>query len=107
MKLLLVFPHHGAKVYYIVAMISSSYYFKGISQKDLLIDFSSFDKILVHLKLQTCFVLPGLISTIQSFQKISLEYEDFSTKIIIHIYIFQSKFYENITIIILIVSILG
>ena len=30
----------------------------------VLIDFSSFDKILVHLKLQTCFVLPGLISAI-------------------------------------------
>ena len=27
-----------------------------------LIDFSSFDEILVHLKLQTCFVLPGLFS---------------------------------------------
>ena len=25
----------------------------------ILIDFSSFDKIVVHLKLQTCFVLPG------------------------------------------------
>ena len=30
--------------------------------KLIMIDFSSFDKILIHLKLQTCFVLPGLFS---------------------------------------------
>ena len=35
--------------------------------------FSSFDKILIHLKLQTCFVLPGLFSAIQSFQKMFIE----------------------------------
>ena len=29
-------------------------------------DFSSFDIMLLHLKLQTCFVLPGLISAINS-----------------------------------------
>ena len=31
--------------------------------------FSSFDEMFVHLKLQTCFILPGLISAIRSFQK--------------------------------------
>ena len=35
----------------------------------LLRNFSSFDIILLHLQLQTCFVLPGLLSTIRSFQK--------------------------------------
>ena len=40
-------------------------------------DFSSFDKILVHLKLLTCFVLPGLISAIQSFQNIPLKLNEF------------------------------
>ena len=34
-----------------------------------MIDFSSFDIMLLHLKLQTCFFLPGLISTIRSLQK--------------------------------------
>ena len=34
--------------------------------------FSSFDKILVHLKLQTCFVLPGLFSAIRSLKKMLL-----------------------------------
>ena len=37
--------------------------------------FSSFDKILVHLKLQTCFVLPGLFSAIRSFQKMFIKIE--------------------------------
>ena len=32
-------------------------------------DFSIFDTMLLHLKLQTCFVLPGLICAIRSFQK--------------------------------------
>ena len=36
----------------------------------LLRDFSSSDKMLVHLKLQICFVLPGLISAIRSLKKI-------------------------------------
>ena len=40
-------------------------------------DFSSFDKMLVHLKLQTRFVLPGLISLIRSFQKNRLELNEF------------------------------
>ena len=31
--------------------------------------FSSFDEMLIHLKLQTFFVLPGLISAIRSFRK--------------------------------------
>ena len=35
----------------------------------LLRDFSSFDTMLLHLKLQTYFVLPGLISAIRSLQK--------------------------------------
>ena len=33
-------------------------------------DFHSFDELLVHLKLHTCFVLPGLFSAIRSFKKI-------------------------------------
>ena len=31
-------------------------------------DFSSFDIMLLHLKFQTCFVLPGLINAIRNFQ---------------------------------------
>ena len=40
-------------------------------------DFSSFDKMLVHLKLQTCFVLPGLISAIRSLKKNPLKLNEF------------------------------
>ena len=43
----------------------------------ILRDFSSFDKMLVHHKLQTCFVLPGLFSAIRSFQKIPLKLNEF------------------------------
>ena len=42
-----------------------------------LTDFSSFDKMLAHLKLLACFVLPGLISAIRSFQKIPLKFYEF------------------------------
>ena len=35
--------------------------FSCLYSSDLLRDFSCFDKMLVCLKLQTCFVLPGLI----------------------------------------------
>ena len=31
-------------------------------------DFSSFDTMLLYLKLQTCFVLPGVISAIRSLK---------------------------------------
>ena len=40
---------------------------KNFFMRDYL--FSIFDIMLLHLKLQTCFVLPGLISTILNFQK--------------------------------------
>ena len=39
-------------------------------------DYSSFDIMLVHLKLQTCFVLPGLTSAIRSFQKFHKKYRN-------------------------------
>ena len=41
-------------------------------------DFSRFDIMLVHLKLQTCcFVFPGLFSAIRSFQKLPLKLNEF------------------------------
>ena len=47
--------------------ISPNLYGK-ISHSWVLIDFSSFDKILVYHKLQTCFVLPGLFSANQNLR---------------------------------------
>ena len=52
-------------------------------------EFSSFDKMLVHLRLQTCFVLPGLISAIQSLKKIPLELNEFKLVMYNHIYRIQ------------------
>ena len=49
--------------------------------KLFLIDFSSFDKIFVHLKLQTCFVVPRLLSAIRSFRKMSLKLNEFEAMI--------------------------
>ena len=47
----------------------------------LLRDFSSFDIMLLHFKLQTCFVLPGLISAIMA--------ADFPIKIITYLICLQ------------------
>ena len=41
-------------------------------------DFSSFDKMLVHLEFQTCFVLPGLISAI----RISTLYNNYANRVL-------------------------
>ena len=53
---------------------------------NILIDFSSFDKILVHLKLLTCFVLPGLFSAIRSFQKMPLKLNELEPVMYKHVY---------------------
>ena len=49
----------------------------------LLRDFSSFDTMLLHLKFQTCFVLPGLISVI------TIMPAEFSIKIIMYVYVYN------------------
>ena len=46
----------------------------------LLRDISSYDKILLHLIFQTCFVIPGLINVMQSFQKNSIKIELIRTR---------------------------
>ena len=51
----------------------------------LLRDFPSFD-IMLHLELQTGFVLPGLFSAIRSFQKIPLKLNEFEAVINNHVY---------------------
>ena len=56
----------------------------SFSEEKFWIDFSSFDKILVHLKLQTCFVRPGLISAIWSFQKTPLKLNEFDDSILLN-----------------------
>ena len=46
-------------------------------------DFSSFDKMLLHLKLQTCFVLPGQSEV---SKKIPLKLNEFESVIYNHAY---------------------
>ena len=54
------FPDKQCEEFFITNLINFSRfcYFMRII---IMIDFSSFEKILVHLKLQTCFVLPSLL----------------------------------------------
>ena len=54
-----------------------------IDTLQLLRDFSSFDIMLLHLKLQTCFVLPGLISTITAVGTYSVQSALYSVVIIL------------------------
>ena len=51
----------------------------------LLRDFPSFD-IMLHLELQTGFVLPGLFSAIRSFQKIPLKLNEFESVMYSYMY---------------------
>ena len=48
----------------------------------LMRDFSSFNIMLLQLKLQTCFVLPGLISTIRSFQNTFKMYNNYASRVL-------------------------
>ena len=57
-----------------------------ISTIHVLRDFSSFDEMLVHLKLQTWFALPGLISAIRSLKKIPLKLNEFEPVMYNHVY---------------------
>ena len=58
------------------------YNLKGVQFDLFLRYFYNFGKMLVHLKLQTCFVLPGLSSAIGSFQKIPLKLNEFDPVIL-------------------------
>ena len=49
-------------------------------------DFYSFHKMLVHLKLLTCFVLPGFISATRSLKKNPLEFNEFEPVMYNHVY---------------------
>ena len=61
-------------------------------------DFSNSDIMLLHLKLQTCFVLPGFFSAIRSFQKIPLMLNEFEAVMYKHVYrIRQFQCIPNIT----------
>ena len=76
--------------------------------KQFFIDLSSFDKILVHFKLQTCFVLPGLFSAIRSFKKIiyiyyinmyvlAFQFNQYSVSIYIYyVYVYTYIMYEDV-----------
>ena len=59
-------------------------------------DFYSFDKMLVHLKFQTCLVLPGLINEIRSFQKIPLKLNEFDPVMYNHVYVYRIRQFQCI-----------
>ena len=66
--------------------ICQSYHKVGFLLTVYLRDFSSFDKMLLHLKLQTCFVLPGLINAIRSFKKNTYKLNEFEPVMYNYVY---------------------